>query len=265
MAEEFCSGECRWYHGNWELLKSLGVVTTSAVHAREWSELLGSVLQGCGEPPAVLLSGATDDALLRMLVAAGGGRPMDITALDICATPLELMGRCAAELGLALHPVCSDIRHYAPGKRFDLILTHAFLGNFAAADRARLVRRWGGLLAPGGRVVTMQRVRPPDSPPVVRFSPAQSARFVDAALEAARRTGDRQPEFTAWVEFAARTFAERFVSHAITSRSELERLFVEAGLQLQHLEYRALATRGGLAGPSVPSGGEYALIVAGRE
>ncbi len=264
LAEQWCGPDCRWYHGSWELLNSLGVVTTAAVHAGEWSELLGMALQDCAEVPGVLLSGATDDALLRMLMAARGRGQMDVTALDICATPLAFMDRYAAAHGLELHRIRSDILRYSPGRTFDLILTHAFLGNFAAAGRQQLVRKWGALLAGGGSVVTIQRVRAPDSPPLVRFSPEQSAHFVRAALEAARQTGEEQPEFTAWVELAARTFAERFVSHAITSRAELEQLFVDAGLQLQHVEYRTLATRVGLAGPSVPSGGEYALLIAGR-
>jgi hypothetical protein len=264
LAERCCHSDCRWYHGNWALLNSLGVVTTSAVHAREWSALLGRVLRSCVDAPRVLLSGATDDALLRMLVAARGEREMTVTALDRCATPVEAMKRYAAAQGLALRPVCSDILRYSPDDTFDLILTHAFLGNFDAAGRRRLVSHWFGLLDSGGSVVTMQRVRAPDSPPLVTFSPDQAARFVQGALDAARRAGAESPEDIAWVELAARTFAERFVSHAIASRAELEGLFVDAGFRLEHLEYRALATRGRLAGPSVPSGGEYALVIAGR-
>jgi len=264
LAEQYCGPECQWYHGNWELLKSLGVVSTSALHAGELGELVARALPVIGPRPRVLLSGSTDDSLLRILLASAGDMELEITALDICATPLKLTGEYAAARGLALECVRSDILSYSRDRPFDLILTHAFMGNFDAAGRRRLVQKWSSLLSESGRVVTMQRVRAADSPELVKFSPEQAVNFVQAALDAATRAGDNQQDLLPRVEKAADLFARRFVSHAITSKFELEKAFRDADMRFQHLEYRTMVRTGSLAGPSVPSGGEYALMSVGR-
>jgi SAM-dependent methyltransferase len=270
LAEQHCNrgdADCRWYHGNWELLKSLGVVSTSAVHARELGALLKLVLPDKGTVPRVLLSGSTDATLLQILAStcSDGGCEADITAVDICATPLELMCRYARENRLKFSSVRADILDYCPEQNFDIIFTHAFMGNFDEAGRARLVRKWSSMLGDGGSVVTVQRVRPADSPPVVRFSVDQARNFISTSLEAAARAGELQPGDLARVAAAATTFTERFMSHAITSKAALEQLFLDAGLTFRYLEYQSLVESPNLAGPSVPSGGEYGFIIASRE
>jgi methyltransferase family protein len=270
LAEQHCNrgdSDCRWYHGNWELLKSLGVVTTSGVHATELGALLELALDERTSVPRILLSGSTDATLLQILALTCGdsGRRADITAVDICATPLELMNRYARNNKLRFSSVRADILEHCPETNYDIIFTHAFMGNFGEAGRARLVRKWASMLSEGGTVVTAQRVRPPDSPPVVRFSADQSRDFVSAALEAAAQVEELQPSDLARVEAAATAFTEHFMSYAITSKAALERLFLDAGLTFRHLEYHSLAKSNNLAGPSVPSGGEYAFVIAGKE
>jgi hypothetical protein len=136
------------------------------------------------------------------------------------------------------------------------------MGYFAAPERARLVAKWAALLRPGGRVVTIQRIRPQGTPAVVGFSAGQAEAFVAAALASGARQG---LEDIARIERAARTFARKFRTHPITSRTDFERLFTDAGLECMHLEYVTLSTVPGLSGPSVPSGGEYALLIAGKD
>lgn len=268
LADRYCNrGEldCRWYHGNWELLKSLDIVSTSAVHAKDIADLLEIAGVDGHAGQSILLSGSTDDSLLRILATslAEGGRLADITGLDICATPLELMKIYARQNQLRFTPVRADILEYRPERVYDAIVTHAFMGNFNDARRVQLLRKWATLLSEKGRVITIQRVRPKNSPAVIRFSAEQSKNFVDAAL-AAGKAGELSPAELTTIEEAARLFSENFSSHAITSRAALEQLFLEAGFRFQHLEYRSLAKRVNLAGPSVPSGGEYAFIIAQR-
>jgi hypothetical protein len=264
LAEQHCNrGEldCRWYHGNWELLKSLGVVSTCAVHARELRALLHLALREKGTIPKILLSGSTDATLLQIVASACAeiGCQADITAVDICGTPLALMCRYASENGLTFSSVKADLLEYCPETRFDVVVTHAFMGNFDSAGRAKLVRRWASMLSEGGSVVTVQRVRPADAPPVVRFTVDQAQQFIRASLAAAQQPGD-----LARVADAASAFTEHFKSYAITSKTSLEQLFLDAGLTLQHLEYIVQQKLPELAGPSVPSGGEFAFIVASR-
>ena len=268
LAEQHCNRgdlDCRWYHGNWQLLKSLGVVSTSAVHATELGELLERAGLTTRVAPNVLLSGSTDATLLEILAscAPGGGRHADITGVDICATPLELMGLYARARGITFSPYRADILDYPAHNSFDIILTHAFMGNFDTEGRAALARKWASMLSATGSIVTVQRVRPADSPPVIRFSAEQARQFIHAVLTAAQAS-DLSPDDLARAEAAASAFAENFMSHAITSKASLEQVFIDAGLTFSHLEYRSLDKRVNLAGPSVPSGGEYAFIIAER-
>ena len=139
------------------------------------------------------------------------------------------------------------------------------MGNFDLAGREKLLRKWSSLIDEDGKIVTIQRVRPENSPTVVRFSVEQARTFVFASLEAAELVGINQRDELDIVKEAATVFASRFQSHAITSKVELEKLFKDAGLCFQYLEYKTLEQTGELSGPSVPSGGDYALIIAGRE
>jgi len=253
--------ECGWYHGEWELLKCLGIVSTAAVHTGQLQVLLQLALDVLPQRPRILLSGCTDDALLRVVQAGAAARVVDVVALDLCATPLELARARAASLGIAYDAVRADILEHEDREGFDLILTHAFMGNFPEADRARLVAKWFALLRPGGCLATIQRIRPPGTPAVIGFSGTQAEAFVQSALASATRIGLRDlPR----VERAARAFTQHKRTHAITSRTGFERLFTGAGFEFLHLVYEALPTRPGLSGPSVPSGGEYAMLLAGR-
>jgi len=266
LAAEHCnsgSNACRWYHGNWHLLKALGIVTSSAVHERELSGMLRRAIASTPQP-RLLLSGSTDETLLRLAHETCrdlGIRPR-IVALDRCATPLVFMEHYAREHVLDLTTVCSNILDFASDEQFDIILTHAFLGYFDAQQRPRLIEKWNTLLAEGGQIITIQRVRPPESPPTVQFSTEQSAHFVEAALAAAEQQGVSEPEDTAAVEQAATVFAANFRAYSINSKAEIRKLFVDAGLELAMLEYRALASRGMISGPSVPARENYAHIVA---
>lgn len=188
-----------------------------------------------------------------------------MTALDICRTPLTFMEDYAARNQIELKTVQADILEFDTTETFDAILTHAFMGNFDDARRQRLVGKWQALLSERGKVVTIQRVRPPDSPSIIRFSEQQSADFVAAAISAAERNGIHPGRTLTAVKDAATRFAESFSTHAIRSKPSLERLFLDAGMVFDCLEYQHSDTKENLSGPSVPSGGEYAHIVAGNQ
>lgn len=268
LAKQYCNtGEngCRWYHGGWHLLKSLGIVSTSAIHETNITRLLESAI-GNRTAPRILLTGSTDETLLRIARKVCQSIPVDaeITALDICRTPLAFMETYANRNQIELTTIQADILEFDGGDTFDVILTHAFMGYFDDVRRQRLVRKWQALLADQGKVVTIQRIRPPDSPSIIRFSQQQASDFVAAAISAAEQHGISRGPALIRVEEAATQFAQNFFSHSINSKSSFERLFLDAGLVFHCLDYQSLEKREHLSGPSVPSGGEYAHIVAGN-
>jgi hypothetical protein len=262
-----CKGDldCSWYHGNWHLLKALGVVSTSAVHSESIGRLLKLAVAGTVEPK-ILLSGSTDETLIRLVhdTCSALGIREKLYAVDICATPLAFMQAYAEQNGIELVTVHTDILEFETGEKFDVILTHAFMGYFDVTQRPLLTRQWRQLLSDEGRIVTIQRVRPVSSLLPVTFTAEQSSRFVAAAVEAVNAMDAGDMPDVATVREAATDFANNFSIHPITSRSALESLFTEAGLTFQTLEYHSLGKIGELSGPSVPSDAEFAHIIAGK-
>ena len=268
LAERYCNkGEfdCRWYHGNWHLLKSLGIVSTSAVHELSICKLLKLALDSKSHP-RILLTGSTDETLIHLVhdTCSALGIKEKLFAVDICATPLAFMQAYADNNNIELTTYHSNILEFEPGEKFDIILTHAFMGYFDDTQRRLLVKKWYLLLSDQGKVVTIQRVRPEQSPSLVRFTPQQSIQFIDAAIKAAKHTELGNDNDLKTVEVAATEFTNNFVNHAITSKTALESLFLDAGLNFEHLEYHALNKKGELSGPSVPSDAEFAHIIASK-
>ena len=268
IAEQYCNrgdNDCRWYHANWHLLKALGIVSSASVHERSITRLLKLAI-GQRPTPRILLTGSTDETLLRIVHSAC--RATDITpkltALDLCASPLAFMQTFASQNEIGLETIQASILEFTPAEEFDIIVTHAFMGNFDDTRRQCLAHKWHELLCDQGKVVTVQRVRAADSPAIVKFTQQQAADFVTTALSAARELGLSQESDLLRVKETASAFAQNFSTHAIRSKAALRKLFLDAGMSLDCLSYHRLDKRDHLSGPSVPSDGEYAHIVAGK-
>ncbi len=266
LARQLCNkgkSGCDWYHGNWHLLKALGVVSTSAIHEQSLCQLLKLALTNIAAP-RILITGSTDETLVRLAYHTCHtlGLEAKLYAVDICATPLAFMQAYAKEQQIELETCCSNILDFKSEHKFDVILTHAFMGYFDDIQRPLLIKKWKQLLADEGSIVTIQRVRSPDSPALVTFTAQQSAQFIARALEAAKIAEfNNQADLDA-VRAASREFTENFVNHAIRSKTTLESLFTEANMTFYFLEYQSLEKKDGLSGPSVPFNAEFAHIIA---
>lgn len=266
LAQQYCNNgefDCRWYHGSWHLLKSLGIVSTSAVHEQSICNLLKLAIDG-KTSPRILLTGSTDETLVRLAhdTCKTLGLQEKLFAVDICATPLAFMQAYAKENDIDLTTYRSDILEFDQEDQFDIILTHAFMGYFDDTRRPLLVKKWHQLLSEQGKIVTIQRVRPADSPALVSFTAQQSEQFIIAAVAAAKNSEFIDESDMDMVQNAATEFADKFVNHAITSKTALESLFTDADMHFHFLEYHKLDKKGKLSGPSVPSNAEFAHIIA---
>ena len=127
-----------------------------------------------------------------------------------------------------------------------------------------LVARWHGLLRPGGRVVTVNRVRP-NAPETVRFTAEQSARFVERIRQPPTRRFATRSVRRLLVEMAqAYVAAKRTVP--VRSTDEFAGLFEAAGFRIEQLSVRPVEARTlrAPAGPTMSGGAQYARIVAIR-
>jgi len=250
---------CAWNHGLWPTLRLLGLVTEPALHGEF---LRGALRAVSAEHPRVLLSGAADHALLAQVLAAYPGRAARITVLDICETPLMLNRWFAARAGIEIETRCVDILTYEDAAGYDAICTHAFLSYFDHAGRARLLRKWHDLLRSGGKVITINRLRPEREAQWLAFSVDQVWAYRARVDEAARSRGVA----IEGLGRAAERYAGRQAIFPLGTAAELRELFERADFALEHLAVAALepGAQQQVNAPTVPSLDHYAQLIAAR-
>lgn len=227
------AGDCAWYHGSWPVLKGLGVfVSLKSDDDFLLPELRAAVAGGARR---ILVSGTADAGMLaRVAVCLPDAPTLDITVLDCCATPLALCRQYADLAGFRIRTVQADILDYRDPEGFDLICTHSFLTFFDEAARRRLVRRWHGLLRPGGAVLTAQRVRPGETEALTRYPAAEVAALQDRAERLSRECGDALAVDAAQARHSAWLYAAHHQTHLIASAAQLRAPFDSAGFRLEH-------------------------------
>ena len=138
----------------------------------------------------------------------------------------------------------------------------ALLGNCARAPRAALAAKWRALLRPGGRVITVNRLRPGSEPLWIAFSTDQVWAFRERVEEAAKVRGLRFPRLGR----AAEAYAGRQAVYPLGGAQELRALFEQGGFDIEALSLAALdpAARQAINVPTVPSGDAYAQLIAVR-
>lgn len=248
---------CDWQHGLWQTLRLLGVITTPVHHAEFFRRALAALEDGA----RILVSGTADYAMLAQVIAAS--RKARITVLDVCGTSVELNRWYAARAGAAVTVLRSDVLGFAPREPFDAICTHSFIGQFDPRSRAKLVRKWHAWLAPGGRLATINRVRPGAGADRVGFSAEQAKTFVADVLErAAPRAGELGLDL-AWLEREAARYAAHQGAWPLRSLDEIRALFESAGFTLSELVTSTVSgAHGRVSGPTTPGAAQYAHILA---
>lgn len=265
LAARHCR-DCGWYHGFWPVVRALGCGTEPDDHASFYARALAGAAAS-GPIGRVLISGSADDAMpaLILRLAADLGRHPTITVLDRCATPLALCRATLAAGDGMLDTVEGDALDAALEGGFDLIATHSFLGYFDEAGRAALLARWRSLLRPGGRVLTVNRIRS-DGPDIVTFTEAQIEAFVARLCERHSHRRDLSALPPTEIATRARVYATRFTIRPVRSVAAIGRMAQDAGLEI---EARPLGTPGRAAagtpsGPTAPGGASYVGFVLRR-
>lgn len=255
---------CAWHHGLWPTLRLLGMATEPALHGEFLRSALAA-LAPAGTRPRILLSGAADHALLALALAARGARGAHLTVLDICETPLMLNRRFAQYAGADSATHRADILDFEVAEPFHAICTHAFLGNFDASRRPALVARWRALLAPGGRVVTVNRLRPGRSGRIT-FDEQQVNAYRARVLHAAKSGRHALPMSLAELGGAAERYARRQFIYPLQTADELRALFEDGGFSVEHLSVAPLGApaRAGISVPTMPGADDYAHLIAVR-
>lgn len=224
---------CASYHGAWQILRVLGVLNSM----RSDDDFLISMLDMEISKGArkILVSGAADYALQAriMAVAKRTGATPEITVIDLCDTPLELNNWYAGRIGVSIETLKENILQYHNPGHFDLVCTHSFLPFFDPVERIKLLKSWWNCLAPGGAVLTAQRVRPDDKSEKHGFSKNQAHDFGERAYALAEKQYKKLGIEPQQARSLAFNYATGRSTNILRSRDELRQLFVQQGFNLK--------------------------------
>jgi hypothetical protein len=234
---------CDWYHGIWQTLRLLGIVTTLTHHAHLYVGALRPLIAG-GKFKRVAIAGAADYGLLAVVLDAFGreGVTPVVTLVDRCATALQLCRWYAERYGHAIETAQCELDVYRDEQTHDLVCAHSLLSCNPAERHAGIVDSWQRLLRPGGILMMVNTLRPDTPGTTVRFSPAEIAayrkRVADAAASCAN-PGVLPP--AAELGRMAEAFAVRMAASVIGSREQLTGLLEAGGFSLLETRFGDLA------------------------
>lgn len=259
--------DCAWYHGFWQYLRLFGLAATPYRDGAFFDATLGALARDGGFP-RILVSGTADYAMPAVVLRAyrGAGAEPEITAVDVCETPLFLCRWYAQSVAAALRTHATDILDWTPDAPFDAICTHSFVARFPPALRQPVLSKWRNLLRPGGKVVTTTRVDPSWTQDRARSTPDQVRAFRDRVFQEASKRRERLGLDPEEMARRAEAYAARRRSYSPTSREEVAGLFETNGFVLDRLDLVELPA--GLSarrsGPGARRNVTYAEIVATR-
>ncbi|OMH22939.1 hypothetical protein BKD30_15330 [Tersicoccus phoenicis] len=236
VASVLCVGDhvdvdgCTWYHGVWQYLRLMDMVSTPSWHHDFYSRELNQAVELGARSPVV--SGTADYSVFAYLVGALGDSESHtkLTVVDQCNTPLFACQWYAKRVGVRVTTVSDDIRSYASSHagQHDLIVTDAFLTRFSADERREVLRDWHTMLIPGGRVVTTIRIH---TGPSRGQTPDEAvASFRDRATSRWRRwqpfVGLERQQVAAMAEYYARRMISNPIGGELDIRELIEGFFV---------------------------------------
>ena len=272
LALEHCPhnsrGDCSWYHGVWQYFRALGVAKTAGGSSAYFDQVLRS-LAAAGGVRRVLISGAADDAMSLVVLGAflAMDRPLELTMVDLCETPLALARWSAEQLGASVTTHQADILAFDPAEKFDVVMTNSFLGEFDLAGRIQLFARWSTLVRPAGKLLFTNRLRPGSGHARLGFTDDEVEAFCAAVHRAAERDKAILGLEPAIVAQWARIYAGRQGSHPVRSVDEVVELLRSSGFAPEEVETAHFTVRPGgevLAGPSAAESADYVRVLATR-
>jgi SAM-dependent methyltransferase len=258
---------CAWWHGFVPYLRILGVTTEVAHHGRFFQQALAGPA-GAETHARVLISGAVDWAMLAEILRIydAAGAQVQVTVLDICETALRLNLWYAAQAGISIATVLSDIRDYRAEGGYDVVCTHSFLPLFDPADRSRVVETWRQILRPGGVAVTVNRIWRQYPDPMVRYTPEQRRAFIDSVRRAAAALAPPLDLGEQDLVRGAEAFSENLAGWPLRSATEMVELFEDAQFEIHDFQVRTIEGMRPYqaSGPGSLGGSPYAMIAAIR-
>ena len=273
-SEEVCwrdptSGtRCDWYHGSWQTLRLLGIVTTLTTHAELYVSTLRELARS-GDFERIFLSGSADYGLLAIVLDAyhrEGIRP-DVTLVDRCETPLRLSRWYADRFGYAVNTVRCDLTAFRSKLPYDIACAHSLLSCVPREGHKEITETWRRQLRPGGVLMMINKFYPDSQESTNSFSPEQIEAYAQRIAASARSCAHPEalPSPENLVDLA-KAFATKMEGTVLHSQDELTALLEDSGFEVMELRSGEQIARQDHQSTGAPSKAkkDYAWIVARR-
>jgi len=179
----------------------------------------------------ILIAGAADTGLLSLVLRAADDFDVDVTVLDVCASPLELCRRLAGQWSIPVRTVKQDLADLDERQAFDLVLVHGTLHFIAAEKRLNVLARIHRGLRPDGRLVLLFNTSRPST---IRKDDKLHVDYAESVVKELRRLAiplpDSESEFIRRLSDHSRQRQER--EGAFASPGDAERLLETAGFEI---------------------------------
>lgn len=220
-----CPGRYHWLYGT---MRASGVVASLKSEEPRLASILRPLVR---EDMRVMIGGSADPGLFCALGHILRAPAADITVVDRCGAPLELIRELAEARGLRCRTLSLDLLDLNGREQWDLILSHYTLNFIAPHARARFFSGLASALAPGGTlicaVMTGKPITHEDEP---LFAAAFAARAREAWAKIGLTFEDRSELEDLLQIYAADTTAMRLIW---PSADELHARLQEAGLEIR--------------------------------
>jgi hypothetical protein len=219
---------CGWYHGAWQYLRLLNLVSTPTWHSEFYLQQIATATEGKPVPRA-LITGTADYSMLAY-VSAATPAVSSIDVLDMCATPLFACRWFAKRIDQQVGTFEEDLfATSAVQGSYDLICCDAFLTRFGPLETEKVVRAWAELLAPGGVLVTTVRIHPRSSR--AREFDSAVRDFRERAEQRARRWRPFLKASPSDIGIVAEEYAGRMKSNDLGGEEVIRNQLDRAGFQ----------------------------------
>lgn len=228
VAGRFC-GSCRNLHALWPYIRlsrsSTGLERSGSVLE---TALRAAITQGLRK---ILIAGAADTGLLSLVLRAADDFDVDVTVLDVCASPLELCRRLAGQWSIPVRTVKQDLADLDERQEFDLVLVHGTLHFIAGEKRLNVLARIHRGLRPNGRLVVLFNTSRPST---IRKDDKLHVDYAESVVKELRRLAiplpDSESEFIRRLSDHSRQRQER--EGAFASPGDAEQLLETAGFEI---------------------------------
>lgn len=144
---------CNWYHGIWQYLRLLNVVSSPSWHHKFYVK---NLCKNCKDEMNVLISGMADYSMYAyvLLSAKKYNCFCNVTAIDLCKSPLLSAKWYAEQMHEKVTIQQKNI--FELTGNFDLICADAFLTRFQKDEMIKVLQKWHTLLKNGGGSLSLQ-------------------------------------------------------------------------------------------------------------